>query len=143
MCNAKLVEKIDRYTRICLTLFHRIICLRNQLIILKGLFQKYHFAKFCIVFNFSWDLQSPQEKLKTIIMHNFGGTTNSIGMIFCRSSSLRLKSSKGVVMYTAISHDRVVIDYINHNYGVKKQLLNPVIMIFKVNEVSRVLQISG
>ena len=82
-------------------------------------------------------------------MHNFGGTTNSI-MVFLKkkpiypfkSSFLRVKSFKEVVLYTAISHDRVVIDY-NHNYGVKKQLLNPVLMIFKVNEVSRVFQILG
>ena len=79
-------------------------------------------------------------------MHNFGGTTNSI-MVFLKkkpiypfkSSFLRVKSFKEVVLYTAISHDRVVIDY----YGVKKQLLNPVLMIFKVNEVSRVFQILG
>lgn len=80
------LKKIDRYTRICVTVFHRIICLSNQLIILKGVFQKYHFAKFCIVFNFSWDLQSPQEKLKTVIMHNFGGTTNSV--VFLKKKSL-------------------------------------------------------
>ena len=83
------LKKIDRYTRICVTVFHRIICLSNQLIILKGLFQKYHFAKFCIVFNFSCDLQSPQEKLKTIIIHNFGGTTNSI-MVFLKKAYLSL-----------------------------------------------------
>ena len=59
-----------------------------------------------------------------------------------KSSFLRVKSFKEVVLYTAISHDRVVIDY-NHNYGAKKQLLNPVLMIFKVNEVSRVFQILG
>lgn len=81
-------------------------------------------------------------------MHNFGGTTNSI-MVFLKkaylsfkSSFLRVKSFKEVVLYTAISHDKVVIDY-NHNYGVKKRLLNPVLMIFKVNEVSRVFQILG
>ena len=85
------LQKIDRYTRIWVTVFHRIICLSNQLIILKGLFQKYHFAKFCIVFNFSCDLQSPQEKLKTIIMHNFGGTTNSI-MVFVKKSLFILLS---------------------------------------------------
>ena len=139
------LKKIDRYTRICVTVFRRIICLSNQLIILKGVFQKYHFAKFCIVFNFSWDLQSPQEKLKTVIMHNFGGTTNT--MVFlknkkpiypCRSSSLHLKSSKEVVFYTAIFHDRFVIDY-NHNYRVKKQLLNTVIIThsrFKMFQIS-------
>ena len=32
----------------------------------------------CFVFNFSWDLQSPQEKFKTMLMQNFGGTTKSI-----------------------------------------------------------------
>ena len=36
--------------------------------------------KFCIsiVFNFSWDLQLPQEKLKTMLVQNFGGTEKSI-----------------------------------------------------------------
>ena len=36
--------------------------------------------KFCIsiVFIFSWELKWPQEKLKTMLMQNFGVTTNSI-----------------------------------------------------------------
>ena len=36
--------------------------------------------KFCIsiVFNFSWDLQSSQEKLKTMLMQNFWGQTKCI-----------------------------------------------------------------
>ena len=31
-----------------------------------------------MVFNFSWDLKSPEEKLKTMLMQNFGGTTKNI-----------------------------------------------------------------
>ena len=57
-----------------------------------GLFQNYLllFAvppKFCIsiVFNFSWDLQSPQEKLETMLMQNFGGTKKSI-MVFLKKA---------------------------------------------------------
>ena len=40
--------------------------------------------KFCIsiVFNFSWYSQSPQEKLKTMLMQTFGGTTKSIMVLF-------------------------------------------------------------
>ena len=36
--------------------------------------------KFCIsiVFNFSWDIQSSQEKLKIMLMQNFGGLTKCI-----------------------------------------------------------------
>ena len=79
------LKKIDRYTRICVTVFHRIICLSNQLITLKGLFQKYHFAKFCIVFNFSCDLQSPQEKLKTIIYAQFWRDNQQYHGIFDKS----------------------------------------------------------
>ena len=38
--------------------------------------------KFCtsIVFNFSWDVQSSQEKLKTMLMHNLGGQSKCIIM---------------------------------------------------------------
>ena len=50
-------------------------------------------SKICIsiVFNFSWDLQSPQEKLKLMLMQIFGQTTKSV-MVFlkmacrCRSA---------------------------------------------------------
>ena len=50
-------------------------------------------SKICIsiVFNFSWDLQSPQEKLKLMLMQTFGETIKSI-MVFlkkvfrCRSA---------------------------------------------------------
>ena len=38
-----------------------------------------------IVFNFSRDLQSPQEKLKTKVRQNFGGATKSI-MVFLRKT---------------------------------------------------------
>ena len=44
--------------------------------------------KFCIsisiivVFNFFWDLQLPQEKLKTMLVQNFGGSTKSIEVFF-------------------------------------------------------------
>ena len=47
--------------------------------------QKYHNTlcyppQFCLstVFNFPWDLQSPQENLKTTSMQDVGGTTKSI-----------------------------------------------------------------
>ena len=53
--------------------------------------------KFCItiVSHFSWVLQSPQEKSKTMVMQNFGGQTTCImayvrmvnGEHFCQSSS--------------------------------------------------------
>ena len=47
--------------------------------------------KFCIsiVFSFSWDLQSPQEKLETMLMKNFGGTKKSI-MVFLKKAHLKL-----------------------------------------------------
>ena len=42
---------------------------------------------FCIiiVLNFYWDLQSPQEKLKTMLMQNFGATAKSI-MVFLKNA---------------------------------------------------------
>ena len=43
---------------------------------------------FCtsIVFNFSWDLQLPEEKLKMMLMQNFRGTTKS-SMIFLKKAN--------------------------------------------------------
>ena len=35
-----------------------------------------------IVFDFSWGNCKSQEKLKTVLMQNFGGTTKSIIMLF-------------------------------------------------------------
>ena len=55
-----------------------------------GHFQKYHntlclpskiLHKHCSIF--SWDLQWFQEKIKTMLMHNFGGQTKSI-MVFLK-----------------------------------------------------------
>ena len=59
-------------------------------------------AKFCIsiVFNFSWDLQLPQERLETILVQNFGGTKKSI-MVFLKKTHVdcrpRENSGKEVV----------------------------------------------
>ena len=52
--------------------------------------------KFCIsiVFNFSWDLQSPQEKLETMLMQNFGGTKKSI-MVFLKKAYSPLQKLQG------------------------------------------------
>ena len=58
-----------------------------------GLFQNFHNILFVplvfctsIVFNFSWDLQSPEEKLKMMLMQNFRGTTKS-SMIFLKKAN--------------------------------------------------------
>ena len=59
-------------------------------------------TKFCIsiVFNFSWDLQLPQERLETILVQNFGGTKKSI-MVFLKKTHVdcrpRENSGKEVV----------------------------------------------
>ena len=44
-------------------------------------------SNFCIiiVLNFSWDLQSPQEKLKTMLVQNFGATSKSV-MVFLKKA---------------------------------------------------------
>ena len=46
------LKKIDRYTRICVTVFHRIIRLSNQLLILKRPFSKIPFCKILHCFQF-------------------------------------------------------------------------------------------
>ena len=45
--------------------------------------------KFCIsiVINFSWNLQSPQEKQKTILQQNFGGTKKSMMLLLRKAYS--------------------------------------------------------
>ena len=44
-------------------------------------------SNFCIiiVLNLSWDLQSPQEKLKTMLVQNFGATSKSV-MVFLKKA---------------------------------------------------------
>ena len=50
-----------------------------------GHFEKYYntlcLSPISIVSSFSWELQRPQEKTKTMLMQNFGGQTKSI-MVF-------------------------------------------------------------
>ena len=52
----------------------------------------------CFVFNFSWDLQSLQEKFKTMLMQNFGGTTKSI-----------IKSSLSLIVRVNVVLNRTVV----------------------------------
>ena len=59
-----------------------------------GLFQKYHSPGFCPSklllkhsFNFSWGDYKSQEKLKTVLMQKFGGTTTRSIMVFLKFST--------------------------------------------------------
>ena len=61
-----------------------------------GLFSKYHNticlpSKYCISIVFSSDLQSPQEKLKTMLMQNFGGTTKELLFFLKKANCIQLK----------------------------------------------------
>ena len=53
-------------------------------------------SNFCIiiVLHFSWDLQSPQEKLKTMLVQNFGATSKSV-MVFLKRP---IRNAKGGTM---------------------------------------------
>ena len=59
---------------------------KKNAIILFIVLQKFRIS---FVFNFSWE-KSPQKKLKTMLMQNFGGTTKSV-MVF-------LKKKKGLLV---------------------------------------------
>ena len=59
---------------------------KKNTIILFIVLQKFRIS---FVFNFSWE-KSPQKKLKTMLMQNFGGTTKSV-MVF-------LKKKKGLLV---------------------------------------------
>ena len=56
---------------------------KKNTIILFIVLQKFRIS---FVFNFSWE-KSPQKKLKTMLMQNFGGTTKSV-MVFLKKKGL-------------------------------------------------------
>ena len=84
------LELIDKRTILSLFFYHFCII---------GHFGKYHIIlfvcppKFCvsIVSSFSWDLQWPQEKTKTMLMQNLGGQTKII-IVFSKMAYYQIQS---------------------------------------------------
>ena len=63
--------------------------------------------KFCItiVFSFSWNLESSQEKLKTIVMQNFGGN-KKLMTVFSKVAKNNLYTSVLSPMHTILAQEK-------------------------------------